>query len=180
MSSFVPKDPRKGMNGGQFSPFGSQALQILSMRLPGTLGGKPIAPESLLQPSVSRGAGAGAVGSTLAQTTGNVSGTPTPAAASPATVPDGVSVQQPPQGAASPFEMQQPDTTALANLVSGAIGGSASPPPNIIFSQAGGGGNTQDGGNSGSGVLDFLGTLFGRGNGNGGFSGSGGGTARQA
>jgi hypothetical protein len=52
---------KKGFNNGQFTPQGGSALQILNMRLPGLLGGSPIAPDGLLRPRVGGGSPTGSV-----------------------------------------------------------------------------------------------------------------------
>lgn len=54
--TFTPGSGVTNNAPGQYSsPFASQALQILGLRLPSILGGLPIAPESLLRPQVGMG-----------------------------------------------------------------------------------------------------------------------------
>jgi hypothetical protein len=53
MFTFTPqanKSLSTQINGGNLSPYASQALQMLSLHLPQFLGGSPIAPDALLRP----------------------------------------------------------------------------------------------------------------------------------
>jgi hypothetical protein len=67
--SFDPDSMQNRARQSFLNPQQSEALKVLSMRLPSTLSGRPIAEESLLRPSLSRGP-ASAVGDTLSRATG--------------------------------------------------------------------------------------------------------------
>lgn len=107
----------------RFNPQQSEALKVLSLRLPGRVSGRPIAPERLLRPGLSSGPGP----TTAMQTTG---APPTAAPSFPALspgLPTGGEPRAPLQvsnlGApASPFAAQQPDMGAFASLLQSLLG----------------------------------------------------------
>ncbi len=150
------------INGGNLSPYASQALQMLSLHLPSFLGGQPIAPDALLRPQP----GGNSLTSALQGQLG--AAPPTPAAAPP------VSMGQAPPGLGAPAggsplgmlaggalnppvsPFNQPDVNAPQTSPMPSQGDVNAPStPNVIFN--GGDTNRQDVRAPGPGVGAVLG-----------------------
>lgn len=116
---FQPGDDerlRKRIQAG-VSPNSSQALQILSLRLPNVLGGRPIAPDDLLTSRVGGAAPGSSVVDTIMKATG----------ADPTSSPDYSNTYMP---ASSPAGGTS-ESAQLAALIAGAL--SSSPAPKLEF-----------------------------------------------
>ena len=132
---------------GQLSPGASQALQILSLRLPDVLSGRPIAPDALLRPRVGSGRPAAAV----AQSNVAPRLAPSPAVpASSALVPPMSPPPSAPSGAS-------PEGSQLSALIDQAL--SPAPPPRFAAFGTGGTGSPMTLPDAGS--ADFSGLLDG-------------------
>ncbi len=126
------KRMRKGVNdtapqgqGGGLSPASNEAIKILSLRLPNVLGGKPIAPDSLLRPGVGGGmAGPGATALSNMGAGGSV-GMPPPSGA-------GSSLMNMASPGSSPFSTSMPsgggEGAALAALIGQSLSGGMGAP----------------------------------------------------
>lgn len=127
-------------------PTASQALQVLSLRLPNILGGQPIAPDALLRPRLG---GATPDAAVRAQTSGAVTGPAPIVPAGPLTNPAANPIASPLTISSAPG--QSADMGAALRAIASAMPGlisptanaaapdqgpapaSAAPPPSIIF-----------------------------------------------
>ena len=170
--------------GGLLPQNASQALKVLSLSLPGNVGGSPIAPDALLRPSHSF--------TPDAAVRSMVGGGPRPPAPSPMSgagggvgapsageggggFDPGPGPQAPPQMTTFSFDQTPPSAPPPVPPSAGGFGGGSPVPPQPNISFGGGNPVADTGGPSGgvSGLLDAF--LRGGGNrGSGGFSGRGG------
>jgi hypothetical protein len=123
--SFAPSQDtnlRNRLNSQFLSPTAQQALQVLSLRLPTNLGGRPILPDQLLRPQIGGSAPPSAVVS---------SNTNVPAPPPMMTAPPAPSVSP----AASPFSITgaPTETSRLASTVATALNGGGPSAPGFKF-----------------------------------------------
>ncbi|MCR4340642.1 MAG: hypothetical protein NUW01_12245 [Gemmatimonadaceae bacterium] len=78
---------KQSVNGAGVSPQVNRALQVLSLRLPRVLGGRPIAPGQMLQPHIGGTSAPGAVASTQAQQPSAAPASPAQPSAPPVSTP---------------------------------------------------------------------------------------------
>ena len=133
------------INGGNLSPYASQALQMLSLHLPQFLGGMPVAPESLLQASPNAGLMSSLQGQLGAPSGASLGSAPPPVmGAAPGAAPPPVMGAMAPSLGAAPSGGGSPLGALATAALSGPPPSFASPSanapqtPSITF----GGGNT--------------------------------------
>jgi hypothetical protein len=131
-----PNDPRRRRQPGQFSPAASDAIRLISLRMPSLGGGRPIATEDLLRPQVG---GAGGQPGSVASSVLNASGSgPGPSMTPPETA--GASAASAfASPAAVPFSTMRPsagagETSQLNDLMSNALD---APTPHFSTQQPG-------------------------------------------